>query len=87
VRRTICTGLWLFLGYVLIQFVIDQQPMPASSELREVLGTVAGIEEHSRSGRGGTSYWLYAGLHGHTARYLLRRQQRRVFPHAQQQQQ
>ncbi len=71
VRWAICTGLWLFLGYVVIRLVINQQPMPASSELREVSGTVVSVEEHSRSGRGGTSCWLYVGLQGHAAPYLL----------------
>ena len=36
VRWAICTGLWLFLGFVLIRLMFDLQPMPASSDLREV---------------------------------------------------
>ena len=71
VRWAICSGLWLFLGYVVIRLVIDLQPRPASNELREVSGTVVSVEEHSRSGRGGTSYWLYVRLQGHAVRYLL----------------
>ncbi|MBY0269763.1 MAG: hypothetical protein K2X06_07855 [Burkholderiales bacterium] len=70
-RWAVCTGVWLFLGFVLIRLMFDLQPMPASGELREVLGTVAGIEEHSRSGRGGTSYWLFVRLQGNDARYRL----------------
>lgn len=71
VRWAICAGVWLFIGYVLIHWMLTLQPMPASSELREVAGTVAGIEENSRSGRGGTSYWLYVRLQGGDARYRL----------------
>ena len=70
-RWAICSGAWLVLGLVLIRLMFDLQPMPASSELREVSGTVAGIEEHSRSGRGGTSYWLFVRLQGDDARYQL----------------
>lgn len=68
-RWIMCAGAWLVLGLVLIRLVYDLQPMPASSDLREVSGTVAGIEEHSRSGRGGTSYWLFVRLQGDEARY------------------
>jgi hypothetical protein len=71
VRWAILSGLWLFLGYVLIHLMIDLRPMPASSELREVIGTVAAVEEHSRSGRGGSSYWLFVRLQGNDARYQL----------------
>ena len=71
VRWAVCTGLWLFLGFVLIRLMFDLQPMPASGDLREVSGTVAGIEEHSRSGRGGTSYWLFVRFQGNAARYQL----------------
>lgn len=70
-RWAICSGAWLVLGLVLIRLMFDLQPMPASSELREVSGTIAGIEEHSRSGRGGSSYWLFVRLQGDDELYRL----------------
>ncbi len=70
-RWSVCAGAWLVLGIVLIRLLSDLQPMPASGELREVTGTVAGIEEHSRSGRGGSSYWLFVRMQGDDARYRL----------------
>lgn len=68
-RWSICAGAWLVLGLVLLRLLVDLQPMPASSELREVRGTVAGIEEHSSRGRSGTAYWLFVRLQGSDARY------------------
>ena len=44
VRWAVCTGQWLFMGFVLIRLMFDLQPMPASGDLREVSGTVAGID-------------------------------------------
>lgn len=44
--------------------------MPASSELREVGGIIAEIDEHSKIvSRGPDSYWLYMKLQGSGQRY------------------
>ena len=72
VRRTLLAGLWVVLGITLVMQVVDLEPMPASSELREVGGVVAEIDEHSKIvSRGPDSYWLYVKLQGSAQRYRL----------------
>ena len=72
VRRILLAGLWVVLGIVLVMQVAELEPMPASSELREVGGVVAGIDEHSKIvSRGPDSYWLYVELQGSSQRYRL----------------
>lgn len=71
VRWTMLSVAWLVLGLVLARLLFDLQPMPASSELREVGGRVTGVEEHSSRGRSGTSYWLFVLLQGDEQRYRL----------------
>ena len=72
VRWTLLTVLWVVLGIFLVVTLIELEPMPASSELREVSGIVAGIDEHSNtSGRPPHSYWLYVMLQGSGQRYRL----------------
>jgi len=72
VRWVLLTGLWVVLGIVLVIQVAELEPMPASSELREVGGVVAGIDEHSNTrSRGPDSYWLYLKLQGSSERYRL----------------
>lgn len=72
VRRIILAGLWVVFGIVLVMYVVELEPMPASSELREVGGVVAEIDEHSNTrGRGPDSYWLYLMLQGSGQRYRL----------------
>lgn len=69
-RWVLLTGLWAVLGITLVMQVVDLEPMPASSELREVGGIVAGIDEHSNtSGRPPHSYWLYLKLQGSDQHY------------------
>lgn len=70
-RWAILSGAWLVLGLVLIRLMFDLQPMPASSELREVSGRVASVEEHSSRGRSGASYWLFVALQDDEQRFRL----------------
>lgn len=70
-RRIIAIGLWIVLGGVIIKLLLDLQPMPASRDLREVSGIVAGLDEQSQRGRSGTSHQLYVHLRDHAAAYRL----------------
>ncbi len=71
VRRAVLTVAWVIIGVVLAKSVIDLQPMPGFRDLREVRGTVVALEADSRSGRGGSSYWLYVTMQGDATRYRL----------------
>ena len=70
-RRIVLTVAWVFIGVVLVKSMFDLQPMPGFRDLREVRGTVVALEADSRSGRGGSSYWLYVTLQGEATRYRL----------------
>lgn len=72
VRWTLLAGLWVVLGITLLMQLVELEPMPASSELREVGGIIAGIDEHSKIvSRGPDAYWLYVMLQGSGQRYRL----------------